>query len=788
MVKIISAFCAPSTFATVARAGCRAVAGATALLVLLTAQPVLAADPPAAPAQVGTETTAGTVSESSGVLESITVTAQKRAENIQTVPISIAAVTSATIENAHTVTLEALTGVVPNVQIGHFSNNPDSAVFNIRGMGVIEPDPYAGQTVTVVVDGVPQFFNMISLPDLFDVERIEILRGPQGTLFGANTTGGVVNIITEQPTGNYEGKAVATIGNRNRMDGDFALNFPLIPDVLAGKVSFLHHSEDGFVTNVVNGQPMGNENVNAMRAYLKYTPNADFNATLIAEYDHAANGSPIVVQGAVPGEAEYVPAGTILPGDAAGQYPSPCVPAGHPCRAPRTFYSASTVPDISITTIRATTLTMNWHSPIGDLTSITAYKSFLEDNYTDQDGTVLFLDATHRVTHGYQMSEELRDSIKPTSGIQLIFGGFVMYDHYQHEQNFLIQFAVPGFSQINLQNQGNHSESLFAQGFFDLTDKLRFQAGLRGTRETTDMTASLTNYINPSGVAAFTGNNLLGGFTTRGQKSWTNVGGKTGLDYKWTPDTMSYIYYARGFKSGGFVGRVGVPSDIGPYNPEYVDTVEAGLKSDWLDHRLRTNAAVFYNKYRDLQLAEIYFTNGGTTQGNTILNAAQAKTEGVELEVQAAPIDNLKLNASIAYLYAKYTKFNFVNSSLPGAPPENLSGRDLQDAPHVTASGGFSYTLEFGPGRATLGMTDRYTSSKFEEALNDTPRATIQATNYVDGTLDWTPTAGKWSAGVWVRNIADKHYIASVYDSPGTLGLVNYAPPREFGATVRYNW
>ena len=727
-----------------------------------------------------------------GTLETITVTAQKRAENLQDVPISVAAVTGATIENQHVVNLEALTGVIPNVQIGHFSNNPDSAVFNIRGMGVIEPDPYAGQTVTVMVDGVPQYFNMISLPDLFDVARVEVLRGPQGTLFGANTTGGVINIITEQPTGEYGGKAVVSLGNYNRVDADASLNFPIMDNVLAGKVSFLHHSEDGWVTNVVNDEPLGDANQNAVRGYLKWTPTEDFNATLIGEYDHALGGSPIVVQGGVPGEVEYVPPGTKVPGDLQGQYPSPCLPAGSPCRAPSTYLSASDgVPDRNLQDIYATTLTMNWHSPIGDLVSITGYKRFLEDNYTDQDGTVEFLDATHRTTHGYQISEEVRDSFKPTDASQIIVGSFVMYDHYHHIQNFEIQFAAPGFSQINDQNQTNHSESIFAQGFFNLTDKLRLQAGVRGTRETTSMTAGIADFTNPSGLAQFSGNTPVpGGFVANGDKSWDNAGGKIGLDYKWTPDILTYIYGARGFKSGGFVGRVGVPSDIGPYNPEYVTTIEAGLKSDWLQHSLRTNLAIFWNKYKDLQVAEIYFENiaGNEIQGNTILNAAQATTKGLELEIDAAPIQNLKLNASFAYLLAKYSSFLFNDSSTPGAPPLNLSGYDLQDAPRVTASGGINYTVPFQPGKASIGLTDRYTSGKYFTALNDSPRSYVQPTNYIDGTLDWSQTDDKWSFGVWVRNIQNKHYIASVFDSPGTLGLVNYAPPREFGGTFRYNW
>lgn len=726
-----------------------------------------------------------------GGLETIIVTAQKRAENLQNVPISITAVTAQSIEQAHTVSLEALSGAIPDVQIGHFSNTPTSAVFSIRGMSVIDPDPYAGQTVTVVMDGVPLLFNMLSLPDLFDIDRIEVLKGPQGTLFGANTIGGVVNIVTAQPTGEFGGKADATFGNYNRFDANTAFNFP-ISDTLAGKVTLMHHGQDGYVTNIVTGGSLGNQNDTDGRIYLKWTPSDTFNATLIQEYDQLRDGGPFIIAGDLPGEAEYVPAGTVFPGSVLPMYQSPCMPAGQPCRAPSTYYSASSgVPDQEYVDIYNTTLTMNWASPIGDVVSITGYRHFHDNNYTDQDGTPEFEDATNRITAGYQLTEELRDSIKPAQGVQLLVGAFLSYDHYHHEQNYLIQFAAPGFQQISYQNEQSRSESIFAQSYFDLSDKLRFQFGLRGTSETTQMTATVANFDNLTGPAVFVGATPIGGgFSANGERTWNNVGGKTGFDYKFTDDVMSYIYYARGFKSGGFVGRISLPTDIGPYDPEYVDTIELGLKGDWLDHRLRTNIAVFYNKYHDLQLAEIYFLKnslGVTVNGNTIVNAAQAKTDGVEFDVEAAPAEGWKVNAAVAYLSAKYTEFPYKDPNLGGETVDR-SGYELQDAPKLTASGGVSYTYPIGGGKASIGVQDRYVSKFYDYNVDDTPRSEIQPTNYLDGTLDWTPDNKRWSAGLWVRNMADKHYIASVYDAPGTLGLANYAPPREFGATIRYNW
>lgn len=739
-------------------------------------------------------------------LQTVMVTAQKRSENVQDVPISISTVTAAAVQKAHTVNLEALTGAIPNVQIGHFSNNPQSAVFNIRGMGVIEPDPYAGQTVTVVVDGVPQAFNMISLPNLFDIDRVEILRGPQGTLFGANTTGGVVSIITKQPTGELGGDAEVSLGNWGRVDGSAALDFPLIEDKLAGKVTFIHHKQRGWHTNIVDGSSMGDQDTDALRGVLKWTPNENFSATLIQQADRASGGSPIVVQGGVPGDAEYTLEGTILPGQLQGQYRSPCLPAGQPCRAPKKYLSAnSSVPDYARSDSDATTLTMNWDTGIGEIVSISGYKRFIENNNTDQDGTVLFLDDTQRRTKGYQITQEIRDTIRPTDSIQVIFGAYYMNNWYHHTQNFRIEFAAPGFRQLTTQDQHNRSASIFAQSYFDLSPKLRLQAGVRATEETTDMDARIDNFLNFNGPAIFTGDTPIpGGFRIRDDKTWRNVGGKLGLDYRVTDDSLVYGYIARGFKSGGFVGRLAIPQDVGPYDPEYVDTAEIGLKSDFLDHRLRANLSAFFNKYKDLQIAQIYFTedvNGNTVNGNTIVNAANAETYGFELELSALVGSGLRLDLGLAYLNAQYTDFlyrdpNRAATCIPAAPlgdPAScvidLEGYDLQNAPKYTASGGFNYETNLGVSVLSLGGQIRYTDDKFNTATTDTPRSHIQSMTYIDANIDWSPSDdSKVTFSLWGRNLADKRYIASVFDAPGTLGLVNYAPPREWGATMRYRW
>ncbi|MCB1707048.1 MAG: TonB-dependent receptor plug domain-containing protein, partial [Halioglobus sp.] len=191
----------------------------------------------------------------------IVVTAQKKEENLQSVPISVSAIAGESLAAAQVTSLQALQNSVPNVQIDNFANTPNNAVFTIRGIGVIEPDPYAGNTVSIVVDGVPQFFSMGALLDTYDIDRIEILRGPQGTLFGANTTGGVVNVVNKQPTGEFGGYVRAMYGNWHRFDINGAIEMPLVEDMLSLRVAGVHTQRHGWVTNVWNGEDMGRKNV-----------------------------------------------------------------------------------------------------------------------------------------------------------------------------------------------------------------------------------------------------------------------------------------------------------------------------------------------------------------------------------------------------------------------------------------------------------------------------------------------------------------------------------------------
>ncbi|MDB9926087.1 TonB-dependent receptor [Hyphomicrobiales bacterium] len=726
-------------------------------------------------------------------LEEIVVTAQKREDNIQTVPIAITAISGDVLDNKAVVNLESLQGLVPGAQIGQFANTPHGAVFNIRGMGAIEPDPYAGSAVMVTIDGVPQYFNMTSLVDLFDVERVEVLRGPQGTLFGANTTGGVVNIVTKAPSGEYNGKVQVTAGDWNRFDVKAAADLP-INDKLSLRLSGFHHGRDGFVTNVYDGSDMGSIDVNSIRATLRYDAGNGFEATWRNEILRSENGSPYIGMGAYPGEAEYVAPGTIAGTNSGAQYTGYCLPVGSPCTAPDDYYSAnSSEKDMSDMNTDASTLEMVWSdTSLGTITSITSFKQFDLHEYTDQDGTVEFLASTDRRTDGDQITQEIRVNTEVSDNIDLVYGLYFSEDSYYHTQNFRAQFASPGFSQVTAQDQERTSQAIFAHSFIDLSDKLRLQVGGRYSKEETEMKVEVTHFISLDGIGRYFGDDRLSDFgidfKAQGKDDWTDWSAKVGLDYQISDNTLAYGHISRGFKSGGFVGRITIPEDIGPYDPEIVETIELGMKTDLMDNKLRLNVNVFKNDYQDLQLALIYFTKnslGFDVNGNSILNAADATTQGIELEFFAAPSPNLRINGSLTFLEAEYDDFPYTNAD---GSSTNLSGYRLQNAPEITANLGFDYSWRTANGEMTLSSIYKYNDEKFNTSLLNTPRSTIQETDLIDANLMWTPDSDDWSVNFWVKNLADERYISSVFEAPGVLAIVNFLPPREYGVSFDFNW
>lgn len=710
----------------------------------------------------------GAQGSATGGLKEIVVTAQKQAQSQQDVPISVTAVTGEMLQEAQVNNIADMSNSIPNVQINTFSNSPDSAVFTIRGVGVNDADPYVGTTVSVVVDGVVVGVNTAALLSLFDIDRVEVLRGPQGTLFGANTTGGVINVVTKQPTGVMGGEFEAVYGNYNHLELNAALNFP-ITDNLSGKISMLHNSMDGYFRNYADNRRIGERNITTLRGYLKYEQ-GDYDATLIGQYVRSRNGSQTGVIVAGPGELFYVPGQTDNPFD---------------------FKRGLSYdqPDANDRDSYAVTFTQNLTTGIGDLTSITAYREYDNDLYSDDDATTNVWLQTHRRIKHHQFSQELRDLVDLSDTTRLILGGYYFRQHYTLDQQGKLDGFLPGLGQPQTQEQTNWSLSGFAQLYQDITDNLRLQAGIRYSHEKTEATSTTANTFNASGQSTFNDPVIPGSLiVASGKKSWDNVGWKVGLDYKINPDVMLYGYYARGFKSGGFTGRIAIAQDIGPYNPETLDTIEAGFKADLLDRHLRVNLAAFYNWYSDMQVVQnITYPSGANSA--SIANAGSARTKGFELEVSAVPVYGLTLTGSLAYLDAKYKEYDtqVLDPATGGLVPASYAGNSLMNSPKWNAAFGVNWKQPVGSGTLSTNAQYSYTSSKFTSYTN-LPVERVGPVELVNASMNWGPDDAGWKIGAFARNLFNEKYFNQKLSLAGIGTLASLGAPREYGVNFRYSF
>lgn len=733
------------------------------LRVLLMAGAGVLAHPALAAAQEG-----GVQTQVSGGIETVTVTAEKREENVQTVPLSVTPITGDNMEKFHMQDLKDITGTVPNVQVQVNAGLSLAASYVIRGIGIAaNPSPYVGTEVGTVIDGVVQTVNELGLIDQFDVERIEVLRGPQGTLFGANTTGGVINVVTRQPTGEYGAYGSVTLGNYNQFEGAGAVNFPITDD-LAGKISFSHRGRDGFYTNLYTGSRIGGINSNQVRGYLKWTPAANLDVTFQEEFRRIRNGTDVLLNIAYPGEIFFRPDNRLG------------------------FELYSDVPDVHNTDTNSHTLTANWRTGYGTVTSITNFSSWSSFGYQDVDGIDCRCYEQVGIDKGWQFSQELRDSIPVTDDVELLVGGFYQQWGYDSNGQGWPQFVSPEVVSVNLANQRSENISGFAQLYWNITDRLRMQAGVRVSYEKVKMKEAALTYLQPLGTDAFKGFGNLAGATllpnppenlpSEGQKDWTNVGGKFGLDYQVTDTAMVYGYYARGFKSGGFNGRVTNSADIGPYNPEFVNSFEIGLKSNWLDNHLQINLAGFLNKWSDMQVNQVLYRGTPPQASSTILNAAKATTEGIEFEGVWIPVEGLTLTGTVGYLHAVYDQF----SSGTGPGSVDYSGRDLVYSPKWNASIGAEYAFNAFEGVMDASVQYVYNGARWGN-YTQAPSERLDAYGLLNANLSWTPPNGKWTVGLWGRNLTDKKYLSLALDAPPlfTEGLLG--APRQFGVDFKFN-
>lgn len=683
-------------------------------------------------------------------LEEIVVTAQKREQRLQDVPLAVSAYGAEQLENQAVQSLTDLNAKMPNVVLAPVGAFPYAGTFFIRGLGFADVESSFEPAVGVEVNGVYLARNAGALTDFFDIESVQVLRGPQGTLYGRNAIGGVVSIRTKRPDGTVGGAVQLTTGDHGRREGRASIEFPVVQESLAGRVAVLYKDYDGYWYNDTLRRHAGDNEAKAARATVVLRSEDTFDATLTLDTDSETGSGPGFNNVSLPG---MMLSNIGYPADTGDPY----VVHG----------DAPVLVDIDTT---GASLEANWKTGPATLTSVTGWRQFDDRVLTDYDGSGLgFFRGDRDQTHE-QFSEELRIASNGDGALHYVAGVYFLDQEYDI-RNSLGGSVFGGALLTQIASQKNRAYAGFGQVDYRLGERWTLTAGGRYSYEEKKFT------------------NQPSGFTTSRtyEDDWDDFSPKLGANYAFSDDLMLYALWARGFRSGGYNGRAGTFTSAGPYDPETVDSYEVGLKSEMLDGLLRLNLAVFSSKYQDMQLTVQEFTQAGTYESITS-NAGKATIDGVEVESQLRA-GSFTFDASLGYLDARFDKF-FAPLTSSGIPTDN-SSLPLSFAPEWSGSIGVTYEHSTSIGSLIMQVTATYTDDMYTSftALNATSDFTLREANtLVDATAKWISPNERWKVSLWSKNLTDEHQINNAF-SVGTLFAVGiYSPPRTWGLDLAYEF
>lgn len=725
-------------------------------------------------------------------LEEVVVTAQKREERLQETPISMTVFTAANIDRPELDDLTDIGRFTPNVIFDQGTGNTGSSnnsQFFIRGVGQVDflfsSDPGVG----IYVDDVYLPRVTGSILDLIDMERIEILRGPQGTLYGKNTIGGAISIVSTGPDGEFGGNATFTTGSRNRFDAKGSVNFPMIEDKLSGRFSFSTRNQDGYVKRI-DGVEQGDVNSDAIRGQLRWTPGNDWEIYLRGDYTRGR-------EEAIANELLAVDAASALLLQLWNPLVAPTYGAGvayderylSPERE-----SQATGPSFS--DIDDWGVSLNISKQMADnlmFKSITAYRDTEAEFGMDLDHSPLtYMESNNDNAHD-QFSQEIQ--LSGTSfddRLDWVAGGFYMTESASDAYDLILggglfdaleafppgiipglggagnpihvalDFELTIFDEIEID-----SYAMYAQGSYDVSDKLSLTAGGRYTDEKKEFTTMLVR--NASGITTVP--------ETTVSDSWDAFTPRADIKYQWTPELMTYVSASRGFKSGGFNGRAQSIVEIDSFDPEYVWAYEIGLKSEWFDRKFIANFSAFHNEYSDIQLTSVRDVQGLIVV--VVENAGDADMDGFELEFAAQPTEGLLLRGGVGYLDAKYTSLN------PGATV--TLDTKMVKTPKWTGNLIVEYEWSLGgSGSLNIGGNLSYRSSHFNEPTN-LPMLEQDAYTLLGANVTFLSASERWSLILFGTNLSDERYMTNGLGSLGSFGTVDatFGRPREWGLSFK---
>lgn len=698
-------------------------------------------------------------------IDEVIVVSQRREQNLQDVAASVTAMSGERFLESAFRTVTDLSEQVPNLTFATPAGEATNLALSLRGVGLNDLSDTNEGPVAVYVDDVYLGNLTAQAGQMFDLDRIEVVRGPQGTLYGRNTTGGLVHFVTKSPTEEFDAYAEVAVGTDSRIKLETAIGGPL-SNTLSGRISLLHDSDDGYQTDRTSDDSFGTKDISAIRGQLSivvteslelslsaYTASMDNRPTLykarglLTATGERCSDSDIVARQCFDG---FGYRDAVSDPDSIELHPDMIGPRQEIDNHGGNITAIWSLNDMTITSISATT----------SLEKIDWDGAFANPNDLFQSGQLLDAD---------QFTQEVRAAFA-TEHADYVLGLFYFGDNKKGS----IPFNSP-FDYDTRFDQDTDAYAAFAHSEWQLAENWSLAVGARYSRER----KALDFLVLPSTIAG-------AGLAFVDDLDTDNVSWNIGVSWHATKDTMLFANHAHGFKSGGWNagGFVVIVDQIAPFDDESVDTLEVGVKTMLLDSRLRLNATGFYYDYSDLQA----FTqaNVGGLPLSALTNAGSADIHGFEAELLWQATDLLEASFGIGWLETRTKDFFSFEGLTPGGDPiiEDLSGSDLVLAPRVTANGLIRYVPQLANGRLTAQVDFSYSDSYFFDTDN-APLDVSDSAVLWNGRLAWQLPGERLEIALFGRNLTDERKIIEGFDIFDTQMLI-YNHARSYGVSVTY--
>ncbi|MEI9945989.1 MAG: TonB-dependent receptor [Chitinophagaceae bacterium] len=688
-----------------------------------------------------------TLSQSSIHLDEVIVSAQKREELLQRLPFSVSALSAKKVEQYRLWNTRDITAIIPNLYAGNPGDNRN--VTSIRGITSSSYDP----AVATYIDGVNQFSLDTYIAQLFDVERIEVLRGPQGTLYGRNAMGGVINIITKKPTNHTSGFAEVNLGNYGQQRHSIGLRTPVVSDKLFFGAVLMYDKMDGYYTNEFNNTSFDKQHTLTGNYYVAYKASEKLAFTVNVKHNNHRNNGPFSL---VNGVADAFANPFKLSQDATSKM------------IDNTFNSSLSV--------NYTGRSLNFTSQTAWQTNQRYYTRPLDGDFSPIDGVTIINNYGHKWNNVKALTQEFRfsspasvsSSLKWTTGIYLFHQSVPnkQATHFGKDAAFVGAPDI-NFSTISTTKGNNSGAAFYGQISYSITKDLELTAGLRYDYEHKKQNVLGEYQKDPDPNPQFETRP-----DTTASTNFNAFSPKLSLAYQFSKASNGYVSYSRGFRAGGFTQLSSDPSQppLFSFKPEYSNNYEIGLKNNLLNNRLRLNIALFYANITNAQVPTLILPDAVTITKN----AGKLNTKGIELELSAKPVKNLEIEYNLGYTDAKYKTLKL---SVYGSEQDFKDNKQVF-TPVTTSSLAAQYSFDLGTSQL-LKFVVRGEWMALGKHYFDLAN-TIQQSAYSLLNTRAGITSKNYDIILWVRNLTDQKYISYAYD----FGAVHLGAPQTYGITL----